>query len=796
MKKTRKILSITMALLMLFSVLCFTVSASSLDGVLVEDVTLREENVKHFKSPDGSYTAIVYSSPVHRKDDFGNWQDIDNRMSSTAALSTKAYSTDDGRVTFSKRVTDDSDFIFELSEDGYSIKMSIANNGINTASADLSNHTAKYTPVLSDSLSTQFSRVKQIDNSTTVTYESLMRGVDLEYTLTANDIKENIVISREQNEYVYSFTYELEGLDAELLDNGSVVLADEITGKPVYRIPAPYMYDADGTRSEAVEYTLNELKDGLYGLTVSADASWINADEREFPVYIDPTITMNDENVYITYVNEDSPSSNYSGSGKISMTKTTMIKVYNLPTLPSNAAIYAASLGVNYSSGSSGTANIGLYRVYGFWTDYDVTWNDVFTSYGVPSLSSSTYATAAWNLSATSCTFDIKELVRHWYEGTEDYGIALKYLGDEDYEMNVHLATTALSISYNLIELPIANGTYYVRNVEEDKYLQKDDDAGISDINYELWAPDGSTGQRWNFKYIYNGCYIITSLSDNYVLDNYTRTNVTNELLHMPYVENRNSQQWYLSVTSDGYFKISPKNSLSQYLVAEDAGTNDAATVGFNTAQTDNSDKWAIVSMMFPLSGYELPYEPDWWNARNIVANTNCYAYALNNALSGAIHVHYPNNEIAEYALHPGLASYHLTGEFADFSYYEENDKATNFADFVELVVADANVWGITFSPIGKYETPSINCYKVALVINIVDASHMDGYDDYHWLRQNSDGTWSHKSGNFEIRNYDDTGKIIYDPEQCYLPNYSEFVGFFEVSPLNHSVEPFDIFVQ
>jgi hypothetical protein len=42
------------------------------------------------------------------------------------------------------------------------------------------------------------------------------------------------------------------------------------------------------------------------------------------------------------------------------------------------------------------------------------------------------------------------------------------------------------------------------------------------------------------------------------------------------------------------------------------------------------------------------------------------------------------------------------------------------------------------------------------------------GYD-YHWLRQDADGMWSHKPGWSEATNRDSNGKLIFDPRQAAL---------------------------
>jgi hypothetical protein len=84
---------------------------------------------------------------------------------------------------------------------------------------------------------------------------------------------------------------------------------------------------------------------------------------------------------------------------------------------------------------------------------------------------------------------------------------------------------------------------------------------------------------------------------------------------------------------------------------------------------------------------------------------------------------------------------------------------------------------GISFKPIEKHEQCEEGGYKVALVLS---------NGDYHWYRQNPDGTWSHKPGNGQVYNSDDPenpDSIIYDPEFCNRGEYTYFAGFYEVVP-------------
>ena len=47
--------------------------------ILAEEVSLREENVKHFRMSDGTVQAVQYAEPVHYEQD-GVWLDYDNSL--------------------------------------------------------------------------------------------------------------------------------------------------------------------------------------------------------------------------------------------------------------------------------------------------------------------------------------------------------------------------------------------------------------------------------------------------------------------------------------------------------------------------------------------------------------------------------------------------------------------------------------------------------------------------------------------------------------------------------------------
>lgn len=123
-----------------------------------------------------------------------------------------------------------------------------------------------------------------------VIYEGVFPGIDLMYENFGYNIKETILVNEHQNAYSYRFLLAAEGMTPTLEEDGSINMADA-DGTVIYSIPVPYMYDAAGEISYAVEYTLEKAGDD-YLLTVTANKDWIEDAQRVLPVAIDPTITV------------------------------------------------------------------------------------------------------------------------------------------------------------------------------------------------------------------------------------------------------------------------------------------------------------------------------------------------------------------------------------------------------------------------------------------------------------------------------------------------------------------------
>ena len=189
---------------------------------------------------------------------------------------------------------------------------------------------------------------------------------------------------------------------------------------------------------------------------------------------------------------------------------------------------------------------------------------------------------------------------------------------------------------------------------------------------------------------------------------------------------------------------------------------------------------------ILPLSGYELEYDPDYWN--NTYVNTyankdrylyyyaNCYGYVLNNVYIPGTTEFYGKQQPGEYAGY----------DVNDFELTKENLEFLIKADY-QKYNEDYNA-GLYCEEVSRYERCPIGTYKVALL-----SDNEYSVIDYHWYRQNSDGTWSQKHGRNEVINVDYSNNIVYDPafsdnDDDYL-DY-KFLCYFAITPWNWLYEP------
>ena len=350
--------------------------------VLGEIESERDEAVKHYRLNDGSYVAVQYAEPVHYRSADGQWRDIDN----TLRLDGEEYVSENGAVTKRFPAELSSGRLFEIAYGEYSVSMSAYRaDGSESGSGRIEEPILPELGSTASVVNPEPESVKGLEPEelptptgllSSVRYEGAYAGADLVYENQGYDIKESIIVKQAQRSYTYAFTVQAKGLEARLTETGAVELRNA-EGEAIFEIPAPYMVDAAGEVSSAAEYALVETEDG-YVLGLRADAEWMNAPGRAYPVTIDPSVIVvaySNSSITAAEVRQGSPNTSYPnydtynlGYGVMSSARESRIYLGfdSLPDIPNNCTMTNASIGimqVDYSHVGAATAKFSAYQV-------------------------------------------------------------------------------------------------------------------------------------------------------------------------------------------------------------------------------------------------------------------------------------------------------------------------------------------------------------------------------------------------------------------------------------------------
>jgi hypothetical protein len=139
------------------------------------------------------------------------------------------------------------------------------------------------------------------------------------------------------------------------------------------------------------------------------------------------------------------------------------------------------------------------------------------------------------------------------------------------------------------------------------------------------------------------------------------------------------------------------------------------------------------------------PFDPGKWNNdANIRTLNNCYNYA--------------NDQITNTFAQPGRGSGSM------FTAFECGNVDSASRRDGQVPVASAS------------GTPAQGHFSALVMWTSVD---------FHWYRLDANAMWSHKPGQTQARNTDDSGNLISDPRTCNRGNYTSFCGFYHCIPSN-----------
>ncbi len=329
-------------------------------SVCVKEITeLRGENKKVFKMSDGTEQAVFFASPIHAFDDETHtFKDESDTICEDEEARHLVCKKNRFLAKFSQE--EENDEIFSIENGMHRVVVS--------SYKTKKNRNKGVKPLI------HTKKIDDIKNLNVLTYENIEAGADYEYSVEGDGVKENIVVKEKANIYRYPFIIHCENVTPKLDEKEKrVAFLSNETGEEVFFIPAPFMTDANGISSTGVFYALRTHASGNAILTVTADGEWTNAEERAFPVVIDPQVKLSSNPATTTYawVNGTMKASSLCNIGitkDACCNKNTnrMYMNFNIPSLPNNPRIKKAELVLTQSGGTienSAAPKIGLYQV-------------------------------------------------------------------------------------------------------------------------------------------------------------------------------------------------------------------------------------------------------------------------------------------------------------------------------------------------------------------------------------------------------------------------------------------------
>jgi hypothetical protein len=194
------------------------------------------------------------------------------------------------------------------------------------------------------------------DDWDTLTYQDVKPGVDLTYDVQPGAVKETLVLEGPPAARAWwAWRLDTGDLTPRLGEADSLELVDA-SGSVVLMVPTPTAWDSSGVEGErspatvALRVGLTQASDGTWRYILGADPAWLADEDREYPVFLDPTLMS--PTVLEAY---KSDGSHFSGVGHVGNTRENNTNRYwrtvagfNYGSIPGQF-IYAAQVGVGYA---------------------------------------------------------------------------------------------------------------------------------------------------------------------------------------------------------------------------------------------------------------------------------------------------------------------------------------------------------------------------------------------------------------------------------------------------------------
>lgn len=470
------------------------------------EISSEETIVRDEKKP-GVYSLTAFDDSIQMKKSNDQWIDIDTSIEKTSNGNYSPESSD-LKVEFEPQINNNSPLMVvgEQQND----KMTITFKGIKTKD--------DFHPIQNS---------EAIVDSNKIIHEDIFNGVDLRHVALNKEVKEDIILHK-ANPEIKSFVYKIDTeLKAELNDDGYITFKKK-DNSIAYTMPIPMMSDSkidlkSGISSESfdISYGLEKTNDG-YLLTLEPNSTWLNSNERVYPIYIDPTLVKEASlDTFVSSAYPSTPFNKYWSSalseyvlrvGKYDSTTGTNYSFVKMPSLSdlkgatiSNATFKTFAKWSYYADTKTG---LWIDKVNSNWSESSLDWD------ARPSSTNITSTTVSRNQWAT---FNVTSAIKSIADGSRtDYGFKLHTNGNgQSYWKQLTASEnsknkTSVNVTYSYPQMGSLKTSVYPSGVGATTgYINVSWPAAKYASNYRLQLYNGK-----GWRTIYNGKELSYSTKD------------------------------------------------------------------------------------------------------------------------------------------------------------------------------------------------------------------------------------------------------------------------------------------
>lgn len=422
-----------------------------------EDAALREEHIKVFNLGGNRHQAVIYPEPVHFRDPkTGKWQDIDNTLEETVtAIGRRMLRNHAGRVRMEFPVRMDGGCMASITDGDHTFAWRFEQEpqpilaAVRTGLQMQKERLIQMARALPKFVGRTLESLEAADLSAELenaqerraalprlnaenTYEGVLPGVSVRYSVSGETLKEDIILA--SAEALSRAAIRLpKDYDYEVTEQSELRVKDRETGETRFVMRRPNVYDSSGEEIFA-SVVLTDMGEYIR-MEYVVDAAFMES--AVYPVTIDPIVQTSTTNVSVcdAYIWKKNPNTNYgsvslmrcgTGSGGESIS---LIKFNKLIRLKASDTVLSATLRVSALNYPSDPEIMGCYPIKSAWTETGVTWNKMTPANDTHiSRTMSAYIPAT---KPTYCYFDITSEYRGWYlkdanGNSKNFGVALR----------------------------------------------------------------------------------------------------------------------------------------------------------------------------------------------------------------------------------------------------------------------------------------------------------------------------------------------------------------------------------